>query len=102
MMGRLFQWLHKLSIKVLIGIESIIGLKFILVFFGANENTLIVKYIYSIANIFLFPFKGIFPMIHLDKFGIGGTIDSVSLSAAIGYLIAFFILSNIFRILGED
>ncbi len=64
-------------------LEALIGLRVILRFLGAGERAIIVDLLYGFTDIFLVPFKYIFPNIYLRD----GIIDVVAISAMAGYFI---------------
>lgn len=70
-------------------IEGIVGLRILLKFFGANELTPFVTWVYHTSQPLLVPFEGMFPSVTEKR---GFTIDVSSLFALLVYaFIAFFI-----------
>ena len=64
-------------------LEALIGIRVVLRFLGASERAIIVDLIYGLTDIFLVPFRYIFPNIYLRD----GIVDIVAVSAMIGYFI---------------
>lgn len=48
---------------------SFLGLGFFLLLFGANSTTPFVKFVYETAQVFLAPFRGIFPLRQVSETG---------------------------------
>jgi len=74
--------------------ELFLFLRLILKFLAANSQTLVVNFIYEYSDIVIFPFQSIFPNIYWR----GYFIDTVTVSAMIGYAIAVFVILQILRI----
>ncbi|MEK7568130.1 MAG: hypothetical protein AAB498_00665 [Patescibacteria group bacterium] len=64
-------------------LEAFIGIRVVLKFLDASERAIIVDLIYGLTDIFLVPFRYIFPNIYLRD----GIVDIVAISAMIGYFI---------------
>jgi uncharacterized protein YggT (Ycf19 family) len=91
-MNRLFRILFDALGKILILVESVLGVRFVLRFLNANPAAEIMKLFYAVTNFLIAPFEGIFHEITV----FGGVVDTVILSAAIAYTLVFFILKAIF------
>ncbi len=92
MLNRIIRFLFAILEKLLILIESLLSLRFVLRLLGANPDTVMVKFFYSLTDFLIKPFIGIFQDASIK----GGVIDLVVLTAAIFYALAFFILRKIF------
>ncbi len=91
-MTRLLNFIFNVLGKILILAESVLGVRFVLRFLNANPAAEIVKLFYAVTNFLIAPFEGIFREVVV----FGGVVDTVILSAAIAYALAFFILKAIF------
>lgn len=76
---------------VIIAIVSL-GFGFFLLLFGANPDTAFVKFVYNVAQEFLQPFRGIFP---LKEVGTTGYFSASALFAIIVYLILAVALNSL-------
>lgn len=76
-------------------LELLLGLRFILRLFSANQSAPFVTWIYSSSQIFLSPFKDIFPTTVLDQnFVIEfTTIFAIIVYAVASYLVCQFLFS---------
>jgi len=91
MWGKLKNKFLKLLFKLLVFSESLLGIRLILRFLGANEKTYIVNFFYRSTNFLIFLFRGIFKDINFKGF----TLDLVVLSAMVGYFLFFLILKKL-------
>lgn len=74
-------------------LESLLFLRLVLKFLSANPNTTVVYYIYKYSDILVKPFNFIFPNIIWE----GRPIDTVTISAMIGYAILVFLIFEILK-----
>jgi len=86
-------------IKRLLGlVEIFLFLRLALKFFGANPKALVVDIIYQGSDIFISPFKFIFPNIYWN----GKLIEITTLSAMAGYAILVYILFQLLRLFSKE
>jgi uncharacterized protein YggT (Ycf19 family) len=69
-----------------------IGARIILKFFQANSATPFVSWIYGVSDMFIAPFRGIFPMLDSRVAG----IDWSAIVALIMYAILFYVVASLF------
>lgn len=78
--------------NLIIGLaESLIGLRVILKFLGANAAAPFVQWIYQTSDSLLYPFQGMFPVSHLPE---GFTIEFSALFGLIVYAFLGYILED--------
>lgn len=104
MIARFYNWFYSIFLKLLILIESIIGVRIIVKFLKANPETPAVKYLYKITDKILFPFKDIFPNLDLKKLGVGisAPVDIVAITSGVGYLLLFLLIIGIFKLIVRE
>jgi len=78
--------------------EFFLFLRLILKFFNANPQALVVNFIYKYSDIIIYPFQSIFPNVYWKNY----FIDTVTISAMIGYVIAVFVILQILRVFSRD
>lgn len=79
--------------KVFYLIESLLFLRLVLKFAGANPSAAIADAIYTLSNIFTSPFDGIFQNIFWRE----NLIEISTLTAMVGYLILGFMLLKLIQ-----
>jgi len=84
--------------RLFIIFEFFLFLRLLLKFLGANPQTLVVNFIYKYSDIIISPFQSIFPDIYWRSY----FIDTVTISAMIGYVIAVFAILQILRVFSRD
>lgn len=77
-------------------IELLIGLRIILLLFAARESNAIVSGIYSISQIFVAPFTGIFGIKEIDAGA--STLDIGAIVALIGWIVIELIVLALVRV----
>lgn len=85
--GKIIKFLTKLVILI----ETLLCIKFVFRFLGANPKAYIVKFFYWLSEPLIIWFKGIFEDVSFE----GGVIDLVVLTAMVGYFVIFVILKKI-------
>ncbi len=78
--------------------EIFLFLRLILKFLGANPQTLVVDLIYKGSDVLVSPFNFIFPNINWPE---GYLIETATISAMIGYALAFFVLLRLLQFFSE-
>jgi len=87
-------------IKNLLGLlEVFLFLRLLLMFLGANSQTLIVSQIYKYSGFFVRPFDFIFKDVYWPE---GHIIEVSSITAMLGYALAVFILLQLLQTFSED
>jgi len=80
--------------RLLFLLEIFLFLRLLLKFLAASPQALIVNLIYKYSDILVSPFQFIFPNIYWH----GHLIETVTLSAMIGYALAVFIIFRLLRL----
>ncbi len=80
-------------------IAGLLGLRFVLKLFGANETASFVRWIYEVTQPLLSPFKGIFSVLKLEQ---GSYLEWSTLFAIIAYLTLGYFLTWIVKIIQND
>ena len=75
-------------------IEIIIGFRILLLMLGANPNTPIVNWIYSVSSTLLYPFQNIFPSPVLGK---GFVLDMSALVGLLIYALISYLISELIK-----
>lgn len=89
--------IHILTKALILG-EAILFLRLLLRFLGANPETFVVKILYGITSILIWPVDFIFP-----NFSWGThLVDIITVSAMVGYFIAFWIVRGILKLVFRD
>lgn len=79
-------------------IEILLASRLILVFFNADSTNAFVSFIYKYSDYLVSPFNGVFGSIKVfDSF----TLDLDALLAWFVYLVAFFLIVEILKFLGD-
>lgn len=84
--------------RIFLLFEFFLFLRLLLKFFNANPQALVVNFIYKYSDIIIYPFQFIFPNIHWKNY----FIDTVTISAMIGYVIAVFAVLQLLRVFSRD
>jgi hypothetical protein len=84
--------------KVLYLLEVFLFLRLLLKFLGANPRALVVGLIYKYTDIFIHPFKFIFPDIYWRFY----LIEIATISAMLGYWLAVYIIFILLRLFSKD
>ncbi|MBI4033980.1 MAG: YggT family protein [Candidatus Brennerbacteria bacterium] len=79
--------------------ELLLGLRILLRLLAANPLTPIVDFLYTVTDIIVFPFQGIFSNVQLRG---GGIFDVVAITAMVGYPIIVYLLIEILHIIVKD
>ena len=79
--------------------EMLLGLRLLLRLLGANPAAPIVDLLYTLTNIVVAPFRGIFSDIYLRG---GGIFDLVTIAAMIGYPIIVYLIFELVNIIAKD
>ncbi len=95
---RLYTLLANLINSILMIVGAFLGLRFILELVSANPSTPFVAWIYSISEMFIYPFRGIVPNVSA---GIG-ILDIVAIIALVAYSILGYILISLLRSVTSD
>jgi hypothetical protein len=72
-------------------IQFMLGLRFVLVFFGANASAEFVAWVYSVTNQLAAPFLGAFPALNLGGF----LVELSIIFAMIGYAIIGWLIMRL-------
>lgn len=97
MIARFFRSLYEVFLGIFLIGELAIVLRVLLKIFGANPETLVVRYLYGATGYLIRPFQNIFPTQPISRFGV---IDTVAISAAVGYAVVALIIFGTFGTLG--
>ncbi|MEK9194718.1 MAG: hypothetical protein AAB884_02810 [Patescibacteria group bacterium] len=89
--------IHVLKRALVLG-EAILFLRLLLRFLGANPETFVVKILYIITSILIWPVNFIFPNFYWSTH----LIDIITVSAMVGYFIAFWIVRGILKLVFRD
>ena len=84
--------------RLFIVFEFFLFLRLILKFLNANPQALVVDFIYKYSDIVISPFQAIFPNIYWRNF----FIDTVTISAMLGYLIAVLVILLILKAFSQE
>ncbi len=79
--------------------ELFLGLRLILRLLGANPSTPIVDFLYTITDMIIYPFQGIFSNV---RFSGGGVLDVVAVTSMIGYPIIFYLLIELLNVIAKE
>src|SRR3989344_4233818 len=94
-----YRWAYKAIRRVILIafwlVEFLLGLRILLVFFGANQSTLIVDKLYWATGRMIHPFQDIFP----NYDWMGHSIEFTSISAMAGFVIVAIIFLLFLRLL---
>lgn len=86
--------------RLLMLIEFLLFMRFALKWLDANSETFIIRILYGVTEVMIWPFNAIFPDIRLIS---GSVIDVVALSAMIGYFIFIFLcIGVIYSLVPEE
>lgn len=85
--------------RIFILTELFLFLRLFLKFLGANPQTPVVDFIYQNSNFLVSPFEFILPNIYWPKTYL---IETATISAIIGYVLAVFIIFQILRLFSRD
>jgi len=96
---KIYDIVETIVLRLLGLLELFLFLRFILKFFNANPETLVVNYIYKWSGIIVLPFDFIFPDIHWPK---GYFIETSTLSAMVGYAILVFAVFRLLKLFSQD
>jgi hypothetical protein len=66
---------------------------------GANPFTPIVDFLYTITDVMMAPFQGIFSNVSLRS---GGIFDVVAITSMIGYPIIVYLLMELLHVIAKD
>ena len=87
-------------LQYLLGLfEVLLAIRLVLRFLDANPAAGIVELVYKITEVIILPFKGIFANIYLSG---GGILDTVTISAMIGYPIIAYIIIELLQLGSHD
>ncbi len=88
------------SLQYVLGLfEVLLAIRLVLRFLDANPAAGIVDLVYKLTEVIILPFKGIFANIYLSG---GGVLDTVTLSAMIGYPVIAYILVELLQLAARD
>lgn len=79
--------------------EMLLGLRLVLRLLGANPAAPIVDLLYTLTNVVIAPFRGIFSDIYLRG---GGIFDLVTITAMVGYPIIVYLIFELVNIIARD
>ncbi len=80
--------------RLLALVQTFFLLRLLLVFFGANPQTLVVAKLYEYTNVLIWPFLGIFPDITIW----GGLVDVSTIATMVGYCLALYFFEKFLHI----
>lgn len=83
---------------ILVLLEFFLALRFAMKFFSANPLAFVIKSLYALTDIVVWPFRFIFPNTYWQNH----FIDVSAVSAMIGYLIVFLILLGLLKLLKKN
>ena len=81
--------------RLLLLAELILFLRLVLKFLGANSYAFVVKELYKLTDVMIWPVNSIFPNFYWGE----RLVDAVAISAMVGYLIAFLIVAGVLRLI---
>ena len=91
----IFRIIAKVLYVVLVGIETVIALRFVFKLIGSNPSNVVVNAVYSASDIFIDPFTGIVS----GDWSLGRFfVDVPALVALIFYMIIAYVLVEIIRV----
>jgi len=79
--------------------ELFLGLRLLLRLLAANPLTPIVDFLYTVTDIIMLPFQGIFSNVELRS---GGIFDVVAITSMIGYPIIVYLLMELLHVIAKD
>ncbi len=87
---------HSQFVYLIFGIaEGLIGIRFVFKFLGANPGSPIVRFIYSVSEFLMAPFRFIFPTSQVE----GAVFEWTALVAIIFYIFFSWVLDKVINIL---
>ena len=95
---RIFDLFERVIKRIVGVIELFLFLRLLLKFLNASSRALVVNLIYKYSDILVSPFNFIFQDIYWN----GRVIETVTISAMIGYGILVFVLFRFFRLFSRD
>ena len=98
MMLKIHSIVKHLLERFLILVEFFLTIRLVLRFFNANADTFIVNLIYGFTNILIWPFNFIFPNVSWQSH----YIDVIAITAMVGYIIGFFLILSLLKILWRE
>lgn len=95
----IFRIVAKVLYIFLVGIETVIALRFVFKLIGANGSNFIVSTIYSVSDVFIEPFVGIVS----GDWSLGRFyVDVPALVALVIYMIIAFVLIEIIKVFSSS
>lgn len=91
----IFRVIAKVIYMILLGIETLVGIRFVFKLIGANEGNAIVNLVYQFSAVFIAPFRGIID----GDFYIGRFfVDVDALVALVVYMIVAFVVIEVIKV----
>ncbi len=94
MIGKWMRGLYEFAVRVVLIGELFIALRILLKIFGANETTLVVRYLYKGTAFLIAPFQNIFPNQPVGRIGV---LDLAAVTAGAGYAVAALVVLGVFQ-----
>jgi len=91
--------IERIATRLLGLVELFLFLRLLLKFLNASPKALAVDFIYGYTDILILPFKFILPDIYWPK---GCLIETATISAMIGYVIAVYIIFQLLKLFSEE
>jgi len=97
-MTKIYSLIERVIKRLLYLLELFLFLRLILKFFNASPKALVVNLIYTYSDILVSPFKFIFPNLYWRNY----LIETATISATVGYIIAVYVLFQLLRLFAKD
>lgn len=95
---QIYLFFYDLLKQILFFVEFFLLLRFLLKFFNANPQAKAVSFLYFWTDYLAIPFEFIFPNFYWKRF----YVETTSLMAMIGFLIFFFLLIQVLKIIFRE